>query len=145
MALFTRIRGRVLSVSCGLMILGSAATPYAAIAQASPGFGHSAASVQYVMSQPSAFIAPRRDDTAMTITMLQVGAAAGGSSEHTLRNALIGAVIGGAVLGGITAIHAAHCEDCFFQGPIVAIAAGAGAGLGALIGSAVSSNIEHVH
>lgn len=139
MAPFTRVRARVLFVACGLMILGPAAAPKAVAAQSGADL-HTSVATSYVRSNHSAFIAPGRDHVAMVITIPLIATDTGASSRHTLRNALIGAAIGGTVLGSIAAVHAARCEDCFFQGPFVAIAVGAGAGLGGLIGSALSSD-----
>lgn len=140
MALITRVRARAVSTAGGLMLLGLAMTPHAAVAQASVGPGYSTVLVPDIRPHASAFVAPRRDELARTITLSRVAATVGDSSNHTLRNALIGAVVGGAILGGVAAAHAARCEDCFFQGPIVTIAVGIGAGLGGLIGSAISSD-----
>lgn len=37
-------------------------------------------------------------------------------TRHTGRNIAIGALIGGALLGGVELNHARHCEDCLFTG-----------------------------
>lgn len=55
-------------------------------------------------------------------------------TSRIVKGALIGAVAGSAVLGGIEAHHAAHCDDCFFQGPAVALAFAVGAIGGGLLG-----------
>lgn len=61
-------------------------------------------------------------------------------TRHTGRDILIGALIGGALLGGVELNHARHCVDCYFTGPAVTTAFGVGAVGGALLGW-VASNI----
>ena len=52
-----------------------------------------------------------------------------------------GALIGGAALGGAVLYSASRTDDAFFVGPYTAIAAGAGAVLGGLIGWAVAETL----
>lgn len=62
-------------------------------------------------------------------------------TRHAGRNIAIGALIGGALLGGVEVNHVRHCADCFFTGTAVVAAVGVGAVGGAFIGW-IASNIR---
>lgn len=68
------------------------------------------------------------------VAPLHVAGTTSTKQSHRAAGALIGALAGAALLGGVEAHHAAHCDDCFFQGPAIALAVGVGAVGGGLIG-----------
>ena len=84
---------------------------------------------------PMAKVAPRE-----TLTMRPISADKQ-ETHHTGRIIATGAVIGGALLGGVELNHARHCVDCFFTGTAVVAAIGVGAVGGAFLGW-IASNIR---
>jgi hypothetical protein len=81
----------------------------------------------------------REVDQRQTITMPPINPDTQ-TPRHTGRDILLGALIGGTLLGGVELNHARHCVDCYFTGPAVTAAFGVGAVGGALLGW-VASNI----
>ncbi len=73
-----------------------------------------------------------------TITMAPVMSADDGKTHNTGKDIAIGALVGGAVLGGFAFNQARHCVDCYFTGTAVVAAVGAGAIGGGVIGWIVS-------
>lgn len=97
--------------------------------------------VTLARAQPYARFASSRQQQRWDVTSPTV---ADGGSRRTRRitGIALGAVAGGALLGGIAARQAARCDDCFFEGPVITLAIGAGVLGGGLLGWLVAAASE---
>lgn len=125
------------SAAGGLVLVSAAAWATPSFAQAAVG-SRAAPATQYVREQHASFVFPRGQEPALAIARASATVVAQKRSGHTARDVLIGAALGGAILGGWAFHTAAHCDACFFEGYFIAAGVGVGALGGGLIGWIVS-------